>query len=202
MIKFDDQKKVMPNNEQKPQVVHKFELKQEDVRKIMPQLSDQKLQAYFPLLTKAMNEFEINNACRAAAFLAQLAHESGQFRYMEEIADGSAYEGRKDLGNTEPGDGKRFKGRGPIQLTGRINYRLFGKELGLDLENDPLQAAKPEVGFRVAGCFWRRKGLNPLADACDFKTITKRINGGFNGLQDREKYYNRAMEVLGVKQSP
>ena len=176
-----------------------FNLTKDQLKKIMPGIPDAKFDLYFPLLTKAMSEFEINNACRASAFLAQLAHESGQLRYMEEIHDGSNYEGRKDLGNTEPGDGKRYKGRGPIQLTGRINYRLFGKELGLDLEDEPLLAAKPEVGFRIAGCYWRRKGLNPLADACEFKEITRKINGGYNGLDDRIKYYNRAKEVLGVK---
>ena len=175
----------------------KFELSQEQLQKIMPLLSAQKASVFHPLLVKAMREFEINTPKRAAAFIAQLAHESGQLYYMEEIADGSAYEGREDLGNVFPGDGKKFKGRGPIQLTGRANYRAFGKELGVDLENEPKLAASPQLGFRIAGCFWRRKGLNPLADSGDFKTITRKINGGDRGMQDRIKFHIVAKEVLG-----
>src|SRR5207342_2210749 len=107
--------------------------------------SDEKARHYLPYLNAAMAEAKINTPARKAAFLAQLAHESGELRYMEEIADGSAYEGRRDLGNTHPGDGRRFKGRGPIQLTGRANYERFGELLGVDLVNDPDQAAKPEL---------------------------------------------------------
>ncbi len=166
--------------------------------KIMPQLRSQKRAEYLPLLLKAMDEFEINTPLRVAAFVAQLAHESGQFRYMEEIASGAAYEGRKDLGNVFPGDGKRFKGRGPIQLTGRTNYRDAGKELGLELETNPTLAATPEVGFRTAGWFWKRKALNSLADAGEFKAISKKINGGYNGLEDRIKYYTVAKSALGI----
>jgi putative chitinase len=115
---------------------------------------------------------------------------------MEEIASGAAYEGRKDLGNTQPGDGKRFKGRGPIQLTGRANYQKYGQLLGLDLVNDPTIAATKEVGFRIAGQYWKLNGLNELADQQQFKAITKRINGGYNGLDDRIKYYDRAKKVM------
>ena len=115
---------------------------------------------------------------------------------MEEIASGSAYEGRADLGNTQPGDGKRYKGRGPIQLTGRANYKRYGDLLGLDLVNNPTIAATKEVGFRIAGQFWKLNGLNELADQQQFKAITKKINGGYNGLDDRIKYYERAKTVL------
>src|SRR5258705_12947602 len=110
---------------------------------------------------------------------------------MEEIASGAAYEGRKDLGNPQPGDGKRYKGRGPIQLTGRANYTRYGGLLCLDLVNDPTIAATKEVGFRIAGQFWKLNGLNELADQQQFKAITKRINGGYNSLHDRIKNYNR-----------
>jgi predicted chitinase len=143
-----------------------------------------------------MQEFQITSYLREAAFLAQLAHESGELRYMEEIASGAAYEGRKDLGNTQPGDGKRYKGRGPIQLTGRANYQKYGDLLDLDLINNPTMAATPQVGFRIAGQFWQLNGLNPLADQQNFKEITKRINGGYNGLVDRTMYYDRAKRVL------
>ena len=168
----------------------------DELRQIMPNCAAAKRSAYLPFIQQAMQEFQITSYLREAAFLAQLAHESGELRYMEEIASGSAYEGRRDLGNTQPGDGKRYKGRGPIQLTGRANYQEYGRQLGLDLINNPTIAATPEVGFRIAGQYWVNKGLNALADVQDFREITRRINGGYNGLQDRIKYYDRAKNVL------
>jgi putative chitinase len=123
---------------------------------------------------------------RLAHFLAQLGHESGSYRYMEEIASGSAYEGRGDLGNTQAGDGRRFKGRGPIQLTGRANYRHYGQAIGIDLENHPEIAAIPSVGILTACLYWHEHSLNALADADDIERITRRINGGVNGLADRK----------------
>lgn len=130
----------------------------------------------------------LDNSLRLIHFLAQLAHESGNFRYMEEIASGAAYEGRKDLGNTQPGDGVRFKGRGPIQLTGRANYRRYGQQLGIDLENNPQIVALPSMGLMVACKFWSDNGLNVLADKDDMVAVTRRINGGTNGLADRKKH--------------
>ena len=127
----------------------------------------------------------LENSLRFIHFLAQLAHESGNFRYMEEIASGAAYEGRKDLGNVNKGDGVRFKGRGPIQLTGRANYRRYGQQLGIDFENNPEIVALPSVGLLVACKFWSDNGLNELADQDDVTTITRRINGGLNGFEDR-----------------
>jgi predicted chitinase len=167
------------------------------LRAIMPNLPKDKEQ-FLPLLNSAMREAQINTPQRQAAFLAQLAHESGQWKYFEEIASGSAYEGRRDLGNTQPGDGKRYKGRGPIQLTGRANYRAAGTALGLPLEANPELAALPEVGFRTAGWFWNTKDLNRFADAGDFREITRRINGGFNGLAERERYHAAAKRALGI----
>lgn len=168
----------------------------DELRQIMPNCGAQKRAAYLPFIQQAMQEFGITSFLREAAFLAQLAHESGELRFMEEIASGAAYEGRRDLGNTQPGDGRRYKGRGPIQLTGRANYKKFGDLLGLDLINNPTMAATPQVGFRIAGLFWKSRGLNELADQQDFRTITKRINGGFNGLPDRIQFYERAKRVL------
>ena len=133
---------------------------------------------------------------RLAHFMAQLAHESGGFRYMEEIASGQAYEGRADLGNTQPGDGKLFKGRGPIQLTGRANYRTYGRALGFDLESNPEMVAIPSVGLLVACKFWEQQKLNALADADNLTAVTKRINGGTNGLADRQAYLVKAKELL------
>ncbi len=129
----------------------------------------------------------MDNRLRLAHFLAQLAHESGNFIYMEEIASGAAYEGRKDLGNTQPGDGKRYKGRGPIQLTGRANYREFGRRIGIDLEANPLIAAIPSIGLHIALEYWRKHDLNAPADRDDIERITRRINGGLNGFDDRKR---------------
>lgn len=179
----------------------------DELRRLMPHLSLGRADQYAPLLSAAMEEQGITNKKRRCAFLAQLAHESVELRYMEEIASGSAYEGRADLGNTQPGDGKRYKGRGPIQLTGRANYRRFGRLLGLDLEGQPTLAAQPENGFRIAALFWKLGGLNELADKLTLKKndagdklvfakITKIINGGHNGLQDRFKYFSVAKQVL------
>lgn len=171
-------------------------LTDDELRRIMPNCAEAKRTAYLPFIQQAMQEFGITTYLRESAFLAQLAHESGELRYMEEIASGAAYEGRANLGNTQPGDGKRFKGRGPIQLTGRANYTKYGQLLGLDLVNNPTIAATKEVGFRIAGQFWKLNGLNELADKQKFETITRRINGGINGLADRIKYYERARNVL------
>ncbi|WP_239469744.1 glycoside hydrolase family 19 protein [Archangium violaceum] len=168
------------------------------LRSIMPRLSLVDAGRYAGELLAAMDEGGITTPARQAAFLAQLAHESGELRYMEELASGEAYEGRKDLGNTQTGDGRRYKGRGPIQLTGRSNYRAAGDALGLPLEQQPELAAQPDVGFRVAAWFWRSRELSALADAGNFREVTRRINGGYNGLDQREAYWSRARQVLGA----
>lgn len=163
---------------------------------VMPHLSQEYAATYQPMIEAAMKEAHIDTALRKAAFLAQIAHESAELLYTEEIADGHAYEGRADLGNTKPGDGKRYKGRGPIQLTGRLNYRACGLDLGLDLEGHPELASQPAIGFRCAAWYWRTHGLNELADVGHFKEITRRINGGLNGENQRETYYARAIIAL------
>lgn len=171
---------------------------------IMRNASQRKCHLYLVPLNDAMVTHGIDNLLRTAAFIAQLAHESGEFQFMEEIWGPTAAQKRyeppsdlaKRLGNTQPGDGKRFKGRGPIQITGRFNYQKYGDLLGLDLISNPAQAATPEVGFATAALFWERNGLNKLADADQFKDITQRINGGQNGAAERERYYERAKLVL------
>lgn len=130
----------------------------------------------------------MDSPLRLAHFLAQLIHESGSFRYMEEIASGAAYEGRRDLGNTQTGDGKRFKGRGPLQITGRANYRRYGAKIGIDLERHPEIAATPSIGLHIALEYWKANGLNTFADADNVLAITKAINGGTNGLADRNAH--------------
>jgi putative chitinase len=173
---------------------------------IMPKLSQAKRQLYRPHLNAAMQAYAVDTPLRTAAFVAQLAHESGEFRWMEEIWGPTPaqlrYEPPGDLaaklGNTQAGDGKRFKGRGPIQITGRFNYTKFGGLLGLDLVANPALAATPEAAFKTAGLFWQSNGLNELADGRQFVAITRRINGGTNGLVDRQMYYERAKAVLGT----
>lgn len=131
----------------------------------------------------------LDDALRLAHFMAQVAHESGGFRYMEELGgDGyfARYDGRKDLGNVIPGDGALYHGRGPLQITGRLNYRKYGQALGMDFENNPAIVAMPAIGILVACKYWDDHGLNALADADDVETITRRINGGLNGFDDRK----------------
>jgi putative chitinase len=150
-------------------------------------------------LNDAMSEFGIDTSARQAAFLAQVAHESGSLRYVCEIASGAAYEGRADLGNTKPGDGIRFCGRGLIQITGRANYRacsvaMYGNEGYLLLHPELLEEVVPAC--RSAAWFWHSRGLNALADSGSFRAITRAINGGFNGYADRLANFQRAQEVL------
>jgi len=184
-------------------------LTDEQLHAIMPGLSKAKRDLYRSFLNAAMIEFGIDSPARHAAFLAQLAHESGQLRFMEEIWGPTPAQRRYEpvstlatgLGNSEAGDGKRFKGRGPIQITGRSNYRRYGDLLQVDLVSSPALAALPELAFRIAGLFWMKNGLNELADqasAAAFKQITRRINGGFNGLAEREHFYAVARTTLGV----
>lgn len=147
-------------------------------------------------LNAAMQEFEIDTPLRQAAFIAQIAHESGSLHYVKELASGEAYEFRENLGNTEAGDGPRYKGRGLIQITGKANYRQCGDALDLALIERPELLEDPRNACRSAGWFWSVHGLNELADKPDFLRITKRINGGTNGYQERLAFYNRAKEVI------
>src|SRR5487761_2770463 len=170
------------------------------LQRIMPTLAPAKRQLYLPHLNQAMQAHAVDTVLRSAAFIAQLAHESGELRWMEELWGPTAAQRRYEppgdlaarLGNTMPGDGARFKGRGPIQITGRFNYEKFGSLLGVDLVADPALAATPEVAFAIAGLYWQSNGLNELADAQQFAAITRHINGGTNGLADRLRYYERA----------
>jgi putative chitinase len=153
---------------------------------------------YAAPLTSAMLEFDIDTTKRQAAFLAQVCHESGSLRYVKEIADGADYEGRRDLGNVTPGDGPRFKGRGLLQITGRANYASCGAALHLDLMASPEILELPQNACRSAGWFWATRALNKHADADHFAALTKAINGGYNGLDDRIQHWLRIRGVLGI----
>lgn len=170
----------------------------DQLKAMMPFATDSNIKRYIQPLNDTLVKYNINTPQRIASFLAQLAHESGSLKYSREIASGEAYEGRKALGNTEPGDGKRFKGRGLIQLTGRLNYLAISKALGVDFISTPSLLEEPNYATLSAGWFWNKNNLNLLADKDDFKGITKKINGGFNGLDDRIKHWNRIKTVLNI----
>ncbi len=167
------------------------------LRQMMP-LAGTRLDAHLPYIVPALEQASIDTPDRIAAFLAQLAHESGEYRYLEEIADGGAYEGRADLGNTQPGDGRKFKGHGPIQITGRANHEACGRALGIDLVANPTLITRPEYATASACWFWNSKKLSLLADRGWFKTITRLINGGYNGLSERRVYWDRNRALLGL----
>lgn len=155
---------------------------------------------FLPYIEAAMAEFDINTPARQAMFLAQIGHESGGLRYTTELWGPTSaqvrYEGRKDLGNVERGDGIRFLGRGLIQTTGRANYKSTGKALGVDLIADPSRLSEPDLATRSAGWYWQQRGLNELADVGDFRRVTLRINGGANGMGDRLARYAAAQAVF------
>ena len=150
-------------------------------------------------LAQVLANRHIDTPLRQAHFLAQIGHESGELRFRSELASGEAYEGRRDLGNTQSGDGPRYKGRGLIQLTGRANYAEYGRALGRAqalLEHPEQVADDFALAIDVAAWFWARRDLNALADRDDLLTITRRINGGTNGLDDRRRLLVRAKALL------
>jgi putative chitinase len=155
--------------------------------------------------------YKINTRLRIAHFLAQLLHESNGFRAVREYATGAAYEGRKDLGNTQPGDGVRFRGRGLIQLTGRSNYQAFADRFKLDVISQPELLEQPRWGAVTALYYWNSRSLNKKVDARylppekaegmsqdeqRLRAITRIVNGGYNGLDDRRKYLNRCYDAF------
>lgn len=203
-----------------------YTLTAKDLGQIVPNAGKQKVRLYASLLNDAFKEFGIKTIKQKQAFIAQVAHESNAFTAtVERLSYSSAerilatwpkrfktlnaakpyvknpkglanfvYGGR--LGNTKPGDGYLYRGRGLIQLTGRKNYLDAAKDLGLDIINKPDLLSDPKNATRVSAWFWKKKGLNKLADRGNFKGISKAINGGLNGYEDRLKYYRKAKQVL------
>jgi predicted chitinase len=150
------------------------------------------------ILLKEMSAAGITDPVEANQFLAQMEHESAGFKKLKEVGSGTRYEGRKDLGNTQKGDGERFKGRGFIQLTGRDNYKKFGDLIGVDLISNPELAEQPDIAAKIAIAYWNSRVKPKVSDFNDIKKVTKIINGGYNGLADREKRF-AALQALADK---
>jgi putative chitinase len=185
------------------------------LKKIAPAIPAKMLPIVVDTFNKDAERFGVNTKARIAHFIAQVAHESGQFRFSKELATGEAYEGRKDLGNIQKGDGKKFKGRGWIQTTGRVNYKqasidLFGDNRLID---HPEILEQPEYAMLSAFWYWNTRRLNIIADKSDdrrikivyrkedrwlspLEYITYRVNGGFNHLDERRIFYTRAVKAL------
>ena len=163
---------------------------------------DTKIQSIVDALNETFSRYSIDTNLRMCHFLAQVLHESGAFRYSVEIWGNTpaqlAYDTQVDLGNTPEldGDGYKYRGRGWIQLTGKNNYRLLSKEFGEDFVSEPDLVARDPYDSLAAGWFWNRQELNTFADLDDIMTITKKINGGFNGLNNRKMWLVNAKSVL------
>lgn len=168
----------------------------EQLKNIAPNSKDEIIDPLVEYLNIYMPMYGVDTYLRVCHFLAQAAHESASFRTLEEYASGSAYEGRRDLGNVIKGDGVRYKGRGIFQLTGRANYRDMGVRLKCDLENNPKLAQTAEISVRTALEYWKTRSLNGYADKDNVGMITKLINGGYNGLDDRKKYLVKAKNAI------
>jgi putative chitinase len=178
-------------------------LSKAQLKNCMPYATAQNIERFIQPLNDAMQKYGITTPERVACFLAQLAHESACLRYTKEIATGKAYDTGKlatDLGNTPEadGDGQKYKGRGLIQITGTYNYKALAKEFGVDFTSNPELLEGPVYASLSAGWFWQTRRLNELADKMDFKTITKRINGGLNGYEDRLKYFELAKKEFSI----
>ena len=182
----------------------------QQLHKIMPSETPARIANFIGPLNDTMNEFAITTPARQAAFLAQIGHESGSLKYVREIADGSAYDDRASLGNNRPEaialakaagttTGRYYKGRGLIQITGYNNYRACSRDLLHDADElckHPEMLEMLPLSVRSAAWYWDSRDLNALADAGKFDLITKAINGGYNGMADRQAYHARAQKAL------
>jgi putative chitinase len=175
---------------------------EEQLREIFPKTPKSIISRFAEPLRETMEHYSITTLLRQAAFLAQVGHESGGLIFKKELASGKAYDtGKlaKALGNTPEadGDGQKFKGRGLIQITGRANYQAFAKDFALETLDDAIAYLETDLGAAMSGgWFWHKKGLNALADEGKFETITRRINGGLNGYEDRKRLYVLAKKIL------
>ena len=186
-------------------------LTKEQLKKIYPKIKPEKLEQYTNAFNKVFPTYAIDTPRRIAAFLGQVGVESGELRYDKELGSkwnkkdignrfepvGTLYEGRKNLGNTEPGDGPKFIGRGILQLTGRANYTNMSKKLGVDLVSNPELACDPEISTKIACEYFKERGLLDLADKWNLDEITRRVNGNAKLHHDlRVQYSERALKTL------
>lgn len=175
------------------------------IKKIAPTALPSIAQGLANAMPQVIKMANLNSPQRIAQFLAQIAHESAGFKTTTEYASGKAYEGRKDLGNVQRGDGVRFKGRGLIQITGRANYAAMGKALGQDFIKNPTEAADFPWAALTAAVYWNKRLINRYADKNDVRAVTRAVNGGYNGLADRIRYLKLAQAALAsqsIDESP
>jgi putative chitinase len=148
-------------------------------------------------LNACLVRFQINTSVRIRHFISQISHESGGGKWMKELASGDDYEGRKDLGNTQPGDGRKYKGAGFIQLTGRANYSDFSKYMNDPKVMDGVDYVALNYPATSAGYWWYNNRMNALCDRNPLiEEVTRKVNGGLRGIEDRKVYYNRCLEVI------
>ena len=168
----------------------------EQLQSVYREAASKLIDRYIDAINAVLEKYDLNTLERRRMFLAQIGHESGELRYTEELATGEAYENRHDLGNTEPGDGVKYKGRGLIQITGKTNYVLCSLELDLPLLENPELLAQIPASVLSAGWYWNNNNLNSYCDKGDFEGLTKAINGGLNGYSNRVLLYKRAIEAI------
>ena len=182
-------------------------ISKEQLHKMLPNASTKNIDKFLIPINKALEEFSINTPLRIAAFVAQIGHESGSLHYVEEIASGSNYEFREDLGNLEfaalqvahanyTTTGKFYKGHGLIQITGYSNHVSCALGLGIDCINNPRVLCEPINAARSAAWFWSVHKLNKKADIGLFDEISRTINGGTNGKEERRALYKNCLRVL------
>jgi putative chitinase len=148
-------------------------------------------------LNACLVRFQINTSVRIRHFISQISHESGGGKWMKELASGDDYEGRIDIGNTQPGDGRKYKGAGFIQLTGRANYSDFSKYMNDPKVMDGVDYVALNYPATSAGYWWYNNRMNALCDRNPLiEEVTRKVNGGLRGIEDRKVYYNRCLEVI------
>lgn len=184
---------------------------EQQLKKIYPKIKTDKLKVYTNAFNQVFPSYGIDTPRRIAAFLGQVGVESGELRYDKELGSkwnkrdpsnrfesvGTLYEGRKNLGNNQPGDGPKFIGRGILQLTGRANYTNMSKKIGIDLVNDPELACDPEISTKIACEYFKERNLLKLADEWNLEEITRKVNGNAKLHHDlRVQYSERALIIL------
>ena len=148
-------------------------------------------------MNECLHRFDITTPERIRHFLSQTAHESGGGKWMKELSNGWYLEGRTDLGNIHPGDGPKYKGAGYIQLTGRANYEILRDYTGDERVMEGVDYVASTYPFTSAGAWWTRNNMNDLIDGgANVEQVTRRVNGGYNGLDDRKSYYNRCLRGI------